>query len=223
MTDVIGLNPDMSVTWSDESGIAADTSIVKAIEQVAVKAEQSGVTSFGEKKGAISIDTAPANDGSVAFTMDGSTLKGTVVGWSGLVTRIENVSTHAINNDASIADLSTNVIPGLANRIADVSQHTIDNDTSINDLSTKLATFNVKSIEGEAAITTRPNDEYVAVAAATPDANGKVVLNASVQLAEAINLNGITGATAAAATGLATDAIVKDYVAYALAWDVIGD
>ena len=64
------------------------------------------------------------------------------------------------------------------------------------------------------------NDEYVAVSAST-DAAGKVTLDASVQLAETVKLDDITGATTATPTGLATDATVKDYVAYALAWEVI--
>lgn len=120
----IGLNSDYSVTWSTASGISTDASIVKAIEEVAQKAEQALQSS-------------------------------------------------------------------------------------------------VKSIEGETGISERANDEYIAVSA-SKDAEGKVTLDSSVQLATAINLNGITGATAATATGLATDATVKDYVAYALAWDVIG-
>lgn len=96
-------------------------------------------------------------------------------------------------------------------------------DASVNALETEVSTYKVKTIEGETGISERANDEYVAVAAATPDTNGKVVLDASVQLAEAIDLSGISGATSASATGLATDATVKDYVAYALAWEVIGD
>ena len=88
-------------------------------------------------------------------------------------------------------------------------------------LETELAKHTVKSIEGETGISERANDEYVAVSV-TKDDEGKVTLDSSVQLAENVDLTSITGATAATATGLATDATVKDYVTYALAWDVIG-
>ena len=223
MANTVGLNPDYSVTWSADSGIAADTSIVKAIEQVAEKAAQaaqSGVTEFGGKTGAISIDGAPATDGSVAFTMVGSTLKGTVVGWSDLVTNVSN-------NETAIGEVSTRVNE-VSTRLDDLSTYvrqTVDAsidrlDTSVSALETKLGTYAVKSIEGETGITTRANDEYVAVSAST-DTDGKVTLDASVQLAKAVDLSGIAGATTATPSGLATDATVKDYVAYALAWEVI--
>ena len=215
MADTLGMNASLGVDWSDPTW--STYSYKEAIEEVAEQAKQSGVTSFGNKKGAISIDTTNATDGSVAFAMDGSTLKGTVVGWDALVARVADVSQQTIDNDASIADLSTNVIPALENRIADVSQHAINNDASIADLSTKLADFTVKSIEGEAGISARANDEFVAVSASEPDANGKVSLDASVQLAEDVTLP--TGATHETATGLATDGWVKDF----LAWEVIGD
>ena len=233
ISSTVGLNPDYSVTWSDESGIATNTSIVKAIEEVAKKADeakQSGVTEFGGKKGAISIDTTGAADGSVAFAMDGSTLKGTVNGWSGLVNRVAATETSISEVSTRLNDLSTYVhntvdasIDALQAKDVEIDASIDRLDASVNALEAKLSKHAVKSIEGEAAITTRPNDDYVAVAAAAPDANGKVVLDASVQLAETVDLNGITGATTAQATGLATDATVKDYVAYALAWEVIGE
>lgn len=239
MSNTIGLNSDYSVTWSTASGIAADTTIVKAIEEVAKKtdeAKQSGVTEFGGKTGAISIDTAGAADGSVAFTIDGSTLKGTVVGWSGLVDRVDaaetsigEVSTRVNEVSTRLADLSTYVhktvddsIDALHAKDVEIDASIDRLDASVNDLEAELAKHAVKSIEGEAGIAARANDEFVAVSA-TKDAEGKVTLDSSVQLAEAVNLDGINGAAAATATGLATDATVKDYVTYALAWDVIGD
>jgi hypothetical protein len=237
MADTVGLNSDYSVTWSADSGIAADTTIVKAIEEVAEKAAQaaqSGVTEFGGKTGAISIDGAPTTDGSVAFTIDGSTLKGTVVGWSDLVTNVSNnetsigeVSTRVNEVSTRLNDLSTYVrqtvdasIDALQAKDIEIDSSIDRLDTSVSALETELGTYAVKSIEGETGITTRANDEYVAVSAST-DTDGKVTLDASVQLAETVDLAGIDGATAATATGLATDATVKNYVAYALAWEVI--
>ena len=215
MVNTIGLNSDYSVTWSTESGIAADTSIVKAIEQVAELAKQSGVTEFGGKKGAISIDTANVTDGSVKFAMDGSTLTGTVNGWSELKDRVAAAET-------SIGDVS-NRVNEVSNSLNDLSTYVHQTvDASVNALETELAKHAVKSIEGEVGIAERANDEFVAVSA-TKDAEGKVTLDSSVQLATAIDLKDITGANAAKATGLATDATVKDYVAYALAWEVIGE
>lgn len=247
MADTIGLNPDYSVTWTNGLGISVDASIVKAIEEVAEKANQaaqSGVTEFGGKKGAISVDTENTTDGSVKFAMDGSTLKGAVNGWSGLVNRVAAAETSIGDVSARVNDLSTYVhntvdasidalqakdteidasIDALQVKDTEIDTSIDRLDASVNALETELAKHTVKSIEGEAGITTRANDEYVAVSASEPDAAGKVTIDSNVQLAEAVNLNGITDATAATATGLATDATVKDYVAYALAWEVIGE
>ena len=109
----------------------------------------------------------------------------------------------------------------LETKVTDIDSSIDRLDTSVSALETKLGTYAVKSIEGEAGITTRANGEYVAVSASEPDADGKVTLDASVQLAKTVDLAGIVDAKAAPATGLATDATVKDYVAYALAWEVI--
>ena len=46
-------------------------------------------------------------------------------------------------------------------------------------------------------------------------------LDSSIRLANVVDTSDITNYTAATATGLATDAYVKDYVAYELAWEVI--
>ena len=233
MGNTLGLDSSLGVTWSAQSGIPSDATYKEAIEGAYAAAHEAGVTSFGGATGAISIDT-PATDGSVAFTMDGSTLKGTVVGWSDLVTNVSNnetaigeVSTRVNEVSTRLIDLSTYVrqtvdasIDDLQIKVDDIDSSIDRLDTSVSALETELSTYAVKSIEGEAGITTRANDEYVAVSAST-DTDGKVTLDASVQLAEAVNLADITDATAATATGLATDATVKDYVAYALAWEVI--
>ena len=256
MSNTIGLNSDYSVTWSTASGIAANTTIVKAIEEVAKKtdeAKQSGVTEFGGKTGAISIDTTNTTDGSIKFAMDGSTLKGSINGWSGLVDRVAaaetsigNVSARVNEVSTRLDDLSTYVrktvdasidalqakdveidasIDALQAKDVEIDASIDRLDASINALEAELAKHAVKSIEGEAGIAARANDEFVAVSA-TKDAEGKVTLDSSVQLATAIDLtdikNGDEIVTPATATGLATDATVKDYVTYALAWDVIG-
>lgn len=224
MSDAIGLNSDFSITWSEGLGISPDASIVKAIEEVAKKADeakQTGVTSFGDKTGAISIDGSATANGSVNFTMDGSTLTGTVVGWGDLADKVDI-------NTATIDDISTYVheivdasIDALQTKDAEIDSSIDRLDASVSALETELAKHTVKSIEGETGISERANDEYVAVSV-TKDDEGKVTLDSSVQLAENVDLTSITGATAATATGLATDATVKDYVTYALAWDVIG-
>ena len=224
MSDAIGLNSDFSITWTEGLGISTDASIVKAIEEVAKKAneaKQSGVTSFGDKTGAISIDGGATANGSVNFTMDGSTLTGTVVGWGDLTDKVDI-------NTANIDDISAYVhetvdasIDALQAKDAEIDSSIDRLDASVSALETELAKHTVKSIEGETGISERANDEYVAVSV-TKDDEGKVTLDSSVQLAETVDLTSITGATAATATGLATDATVKDYVTYALAWDVIG-
>ena len=224
MSDAIGLNSDFSITWTEGLGISTDASIVKAIEEVAKKAneaKQSGVTSFGDKTGAISIDGGATANGSVNFTMDGSTLTGTVVGWGDLTDKVDI-------NTANIDDISAYVhetvdasIDALQAKDAEIDSSIDRLDASVSALETELAKHTVKSIEGETGISERANDEYVAVSV-TKDDEGKVTLDSSVQLAENVDLTSITGATAATATGLATDATVKDYVTYALAWDVIG-
>ena len=224
MSDAIGLNSDFSITWTEGLGISPDASIVKAIEEVAKKADeakQSGVTSFGDKTGAISIDGGATANGSVNFTMNGSTLTGTVVGWGDLA---DKVDTNTANIDDISAYVHTSVdtsIDALQAKDTEIDSSIDRLDASVSALETELAKHTVKSIEGETGISERANDEYVAVSV-TKDDEGKVTLDSSVQLAEDVNLSGITGATAATATGLATDAMVKDYVTYALAWDVIG-
>ena len=131
-------------------------------------------------------------------------------------------------NTANIDDISAYVhetvdasIDALQAKDAEIDSSIDRLDASVSALETELAKHTVKSIEGETGISERANDEYVAVSV-TKDDEGKVTLDSSVQLAENVDLTSITGATAATATGLATDATVKDYVAYALAWDVIG-
>ena len=236
MSNTIGLNSDYSVTWSTASGIAADTTIVAAIEkvkEVADEAKQSGVTEFGGKTGAISIDTTNTTDGSIKFAMDNSTLKGTVNGWSGLVGKVDTNAANIADVSTSLDDLSTYVrqtvdasIDLLQAKDIEIDASIDRLDASVSALETELAKHTVKSIEGEAGITTRAYDEYVAVSA-SKDAEGNVTLDSSVQLAEGVDLTGIKNGkedvTPATATGLATDAMVKDYVTYALAWDVIGD
>ena len=100
MSDTLGLDSSLGVTWSAQSGIPAGTDYKTAIEGAYEESHKTGVTSFGEKTGAISIDGTPATDGSVAFVMDGSTLKGTVKGWTELVGRVTAAET-------SIGEVST--------------------------------------------------------------------------------------------------------------------
>ena len=95
-------------------------------------------------------------------------------------------------------------------------------DASIDRLDASVSALESRTITGESDTLTNANDEYVNVSATTDD-QGNVTIDSSVQLANNIDLSGITNATAATATGLATDAMVKDYVTYALAWDVIGN
>ena len=238
MANTIGLNEDYSITWSTASGIAADTTIVAAIEkvkEVADEAKQAGVTSFGDATGAISIDTTNATDGSIAFTMDGSTLKGTVNGWSVLVGKVDTNATNIADVSTDLDDLSTYVhttvdasIDALQTKDEEIDAainalqaKDVEIDASIDRLDASVAALESRTITGESGTLTNAYDEYVNVSA-TPDDQGNVTIDSSVQLATAIDLTGITGATAATATGLATDAMVKDYVTYALAWDVIG-
>lgn len=221
MSNTIGLESDYSVTWSTASGIPANTTIVAAIEKVkeaADEAKQSGVTEFGGKTGAISIDTAGAADGSVAFTMDGSTLKGTVVGWSGLVDRVDaaetsigEVSTRVNEVSTRLDDLSTYVdasIKALQAKDVEIDASIDRLDASVSALETwKNGASFVNTVEGE-AITADANTTFVYVNA--NPTSGDVKLTSGVVLAT--NYYGPT-----TATGLATDAYVQDF----LAWEVI--
>lgn len=228
MSNTVGLNSDYSVTWSTASGIATDTTIVKAIEEVAKKADeakQSGVTKFGDATGEISIDTTNSIDGSVKFAMNGSTLQGTVNGWSGLVGKVDTNATNIADVSTSLNDLSTYVRQTVDASIDALQAKDVEIDASIDRLDASVSALESRTITGESAILTNANDEYVNVSA-TKDDQGNVTIDSSVQLATAIDLtdikNGTENVTPATATGLATDATVKDYVAYALAWDVIG-
>lgn len=219
MANTIGLNEDYSVTWSTASGISADTTIVAAIEkvkEVADEAKQAGVTEFGGKTGAISIDTTNTTDGSIKFAMDNSTLKGTVNGWSGLVDKVDTNTNDIADVSTSLEVLSTYIHTTVDASIDALQTKDDEIDASISALKTTLDSYTVKSIEGEDGISERAEDAYVAVSA-SKDADGKVTLDSSVQLAVDVSLS--TGETHAEATGLVTDGWVKDF----LAWDVIGE
>lgn len=222
MANTIGLNPDnYSVTWSTASGISADTTIVAAIEkvkEVAEDAKQSGVTSFGDKTGAISIDGGATANGSVNFTMDGSTLTGTVVGWGDLTSSVSNnasaieeVSTRVNEVSTRLVDLSTYVRKTVDASIDALQAKDVEIDASIDRLDASVSALESRTITGESGTLTNANDEYVNVSATTDD-QGNVTIDSSVQLA-----NPIEGETHADATGLATDGWVKDF----LAWEVI--
>lgn len=72
----------------------------------------------------------------------------------------------------------------------------------------------------EAKDGTTVDSQYLAVQVVKED--GKTPkLDSSIRLANVVDTTDITNYTAATATGLATDAYVKDYVAYELAWEVI--
>ena len=169
MSNAVGLNPDYSVTWTTESGISTDASIVKAIEEVAKKANeaaQSGVTEFGGKKGAILVDTENATDGSVKFEMVGSTLKGTVNGWSELKGRITaaetsigNVSTRVSEVSTRLDDLSTYVRQTVDASIDLLQAKDIEIDASIDALQAKdveidssIDALQAKDVEIDASI-----------------------------------------------------------------------
>ena len=191
----VGLDNNFGPGWSTASGISSTASHREVIEELYTQVAGHVVNSFDGKTGAISIDKTTATDGSLNFTTDGSTLKGTVVGWNTLVQRVEDVSQHAIDNDASIARLNSSV-------------NTLENWVANTSL--------VNTIAAEAAIS-GATSSYVAVKA---DASkGDVTLSSEVLLATYARQTG----TAATASGLATDALVQDYVADQLAWAVITD
>ena len=253
MSNTIGLNPDYSVTWSDESGIALDTSIVKAIEEVAKKAEQakhSGVTSFAGKTGDITLAAASqtAGDINLSISQDGSVLNASIVDLQGYVAKAIDTSIQLL--DVATTEVADKVLVGVSEtdgKIASTATaleingqaftHAVDaatmsatiNGSHINvsgsDTSTiadRIAVIDasvnalegatyVRTVTGESETLSNANDAYVNVAATT-DAQGNVTLDSSVQLA-----NPIESKTHEAATGLATDGWVKDF----LAWEVI--
>lgn len=257
MADSLGLGDALDPNWSEGSGISNASSYREVIEELHGQVGSNVVNSIGGAHGVISIEGAPANDGSVAFVMDGSTLKGTVKGWVDLTgrvsaaetsigqvstrlsetsTRLSEVSTRLSETSTRLSETSTrlNEVSTRLNDLSTYVRQTVDAsidalqakdvaidasidrlDSSVNALETELSTYKVKTIEGEAGISARANDEFVAVSASQPDANGKVTLDASVQLASDVTIP--SGQAHETATGLATDGWVKDY----LAWDVI--
>jgi hypothetical protein len=84
---------------------------------------------------------------------------------------------------------------------------------ALDDLYSKVDNIEVPvtGVEGDAA-------SYSDVAT---DEAGKVTVKNT--LATAVDITGITGATAATATGLVTDAWVKDYITSILAWEILED
>lgn len=225
MADTLGLDPSLGVTWSAQSNIPSDATYKEAIEGAYEEAHKAGVTSFGEKTGAISIDGAPGTDGSVAFVMDGSTLKGTVTGWSELVgrvtaaeTSIGEVSTRVNEVSTRLNDLSTYVRQTVDASIVALQAKDEEIDASIDRLDASVSALEratyVRTVTGESDTLENANDAYVNVAATTDAQTGAVTLDSSVQLA-----NPVEGETHATTTGLATDGWVKDF----LAWEVIGD
>jgi hypothetical protein len=223
MADTLGLDSSLGVTWSAQSGIPSDATYKEAIEGAYEEAHKAGVTSFGEKTGAISIDGNPGTDGSVAFVMDGSTLKGTVTGWSGLVNRVSaaetsigEVSTRLSEVSSGLNDLSTYVHQTVDASIDVLQAKDVEIDASIDRLDASVSALESRTITGESEALTNPNDAYVNVAA-TADAQGNVTIDSSVQLANDVTLP--AGEAHETPTGLATDGWVKDF----LAWEVIGD
>lgn len=96
---------------------------------------------------------------------------------------------------------------------------------AILDLSTAIDTLDnaaVKAITGETGLVeaagTTVNDDYVAVTATRAVGSNEVILDSSIRIANAPN---VSVGTAATATGLATDAYVKNTVQNALMWEEI--
>lgn len=205
MADSLGLGDALDPGWSQGSGISESSTYREVIEELHGQVGGNVVNSIGGAHGVISLDETPTNDGSVAFAMESSTLKGTVKGWTELVGRVSAAETSIGEVSTRLNDLSTYV-----RQTVDASIDRLD--ASVNALETEVSTYKVKTIEGETGISARANDDFVAVSASEPDTNGKVTLDASVQLAEDVSI-----ASHEAATGLATDGWVKDY----LAWEVI--
>lgn len=204
MADTLGMESDFSVDWTSGLGFDEGDTYKDAIEKVAQKTATGVVTSFGGKVGDITIGAATnAND--VSFWMDGSTLKGSV-DYTGLEGRIADVSQHAIDNDASIVDISTRVIPALQAKDVEIDASIDRLDASVSAL--ENANY-VHTLSGESAIA-GGDGNFVAVKVDT--STGDVTLSSELKLAE--NTYGST-----TATGLATDAYVQDY----LAWEVISD
>lgn len=206
MANTLGLDSSYGVTWSGQSEIPSTASYKEAIEGAYKEAHKASVTTFGGKTGDITLTTNSATAGDVNFAMsqDGSILSGTVVGWSELDARVTA-------NDASISDLSTNVVPVLQAKDTEI-------DASINRLNASVNAIEsdyIKSVTGESALAT---SDYVAVTATETDQI--VTLTSSITLATKSWDASVVPATA---SGLATDAYVNNYVQEALLWGVITD
>ena len=221
MADSLGLGSALNPNWSEGSQINEASTYREVIEELHGQVAGHVVNSFDGKTGAISIDKTAATDGSINFTTDGSTLKGTVVGWSGLVDRVSaaetsigQVSTRLNETSTRLNDLSTYVHNTVDASIDALQAKDVEIDSSIDRLDASVSALENRTITGESEVLTNPNDDYVNVAA-TADAQGNVTIDSSVQLATDVTLP--AGATHEAATGLATDGWVKDY----LAWEVI--
>lgn len=201
MGDTLGLNSSYGVNWSAQSGIDPTATYKEAIEGAYEEAHKAGVTSFGDATGEISIDNS-AIDGDVSFGMDGSTLVGKVSGWNTLVGRVADISAHAEANDASIADLSTNVIPTINSSITSIN-------SSISTLNSSVSALE-QWVDNASFVNTITGDDYVKVNQGT----GNVTLSTEV---------GDIPTATADASGLATAYDVSVFVNDQLSWAVISD
>jgi len=202
IADSVGLDENYNPGWSTVSGIDSTKSYREVIEELHGQVAGNVVNTIGGAHGDISLSTS-STTGDVSFGMDSSVLVGKVQGWSELTIKVDNI-------DASLADLSTNVIPGLNTSINTLEDKVEDISNFIHDSSF------VNTITAEGAMT-GATSSYIAVKA---DASkGDVTLSSEVLLAT----YSMTSGTAATPTGLATDALVKDYVADQIAWAVITD
>lgn len=201
MADTLGLNSSYGVNWSEESGIESGTSYKEAIEGAYAAAMEAGVTSFGGATGEITLDHS-TTDGDVSFGMNSSTLVGKVSGWNTLVGRVADVSAHAEANDASIVDLSTNVIPTINSSITNINN-------SINTLNSSVNALE-QWHNNTSFVNTIAGDDYVKV----DKSSGDVTLSTEI---------GDIPTATADASGLATAYDVSVFVNDQLSWAVISD
>lgn len=161
-----------------------------------------------------------------------SAIQGVTAGNTGVVVSVSGATatvSHATYTKADAAAVKVgrdefgHVVTGDALAASDI---TISNVTGLSGTNVKedfdqvVAKINTIDSKASKTYTATGSTSYIVVGSSTVGNTTTFTVGAT--LATTPSVSGIVGATAATATGIATDAYVKDYVTTALAWSVIG-
>lgn len=219
-----GSTPAAWVELGDESRYAnKDTSISAG----------DGLTSSGTLGSGVTIGLSDATKTSLGKA--DSAIQGVTAGNSGVTVSIDSSTKQVTVSHATCTGTTAAAVKVGRDEFGHVTlgDALTANDITISDV-TGLTGTNVKEyfdqvvakindVDSKASKTytaTGSTSSYIVVDSNTVDNTTTFTVGAT--LAAVPSVAGITGAVAATATGIATDAYVKDYVTTALAWSVIG-